>query len=115
MIVFRLGLADAEILEKEFAPEVRALDLVGLPNYHVYLKLMINGKVSRPFSGWGDCDALSEIRDGSRSSHPGCKSQSLFQFLTCPCSYSGGAPAFHYPRGSAVIATYLDTFLKKEW
>lgn len=43
-------MADAEILEKEFAPEVRALDLLGLPNYHIYLKLMIEGKVSRPFS-----------------------------------------------------------------
>jgi hypothetical protein len=42
--------ADAEILEKEFAPEVKALDLVGLPNYQVYLNLMIDGKVSRPFS-----------------------------------------------------------------
>jgi len=50
MMSFRLGPADAEILEKEFAPEVRALDLVGLPNYHIYLKLMIDGKVSRPFS-----------------------------------------------------------------
>jgi hypothetical protein len=50
MISFRVGPADAEILEKEFAPEVRALDLVGLPNYHVYLKLMIDGRVSRPFS-----------------------------------------------------------------
>ncbi len=43
-------MTDAEILEKEFAPEFRAVDLVGLPNYHVYLKLMIDGVVSRPFS-----------------------------------------------------------------
>ncbi len=50
MISFRLGPADAEILEKDFMPEVRALDVVGLPNYHVYLKLMIDGKVSRAFS-----------------------------------------------------------------
>ena len=50
MIAFRLGLADAEILEKEFAPEVGALDLVNLPNYQIYLKLMIDGTVSRPFS-----------------------------------------------------------------
>jgi hypothetical protein len=51
MISFRLGPADAEILEKEFTPEVRMLDLVGLPNYNIYLKIMIDGKVSRPFSG----------------------------------------------------------------
>src|SRR3989475_3418917 len=50
MIAFRLGLADAEILEKEFQPELSAIDLISLPNYHVYLKLMINGVMSRPFS-----------------------------------------------------------------
>src|SRR5262249_14815567 len=51
MIAFRLGLADAEILESEFRPEVTLVDLIGLPNYHVYVKLMIGGVASRPFSG----------------------------------------------------------------
>jgi energy-coupling factor transporter ATP-binding protein EcfA2 len=50
MLAFRLGVADAEILEKEFSPEFSITDLIGLPNYHIYLKLMIDGKVSRPFS-----------------------------------------------------------------
>jgi hypothetical protein len=50
IIAFRLGLADAEILEKEFFPELRAHDLVSLPNHHIYLKMMIDGAVSRPFS-----------------------------------------------------------------
>src|SRR5437867_3961941 len=50
MIAFRLGLADAEILESEFRPEVSAVDLIGLPNYHVYVKLMIDGVASRTFS-----------------------------------------------------------------
>ena len=50
MIAFRLGLTDAEILENEFRPEVSAVDLISLPNYHVYLKLMIDGVASRPFS-----------------------------------------------------------------
>lgn len=50
IVSFRLGLADAEILEKEFYPEFVAGDLIGLPNYNIYLKLMIDGKVSRPFS-----------------------------------------------------------------
>src|SRR5437773_7540374 len=51
IISFRLGLADAEILENEFRPEISALDLISLPNYNIYLKLMIEGKVSRTFSG----------------------------------------------------------------
>jgi hypothetical protein len=50
MIAFRLGLADAEILEKEFYPQFLATDLINLPNYHVYLKLMVHGVVTRPFS-----------------------------------------------------------------
>ena len=49
-IAFRLGLTDAEILEKEFHPEFSATDLVNLPNYRVYLKLMVDGVVTRPFS-----------------------------------------------------------------
>jgi hypothetical protein len=51
IISFRLGLADAEILAKEFAPIFSPHDLMALPNYAIYLKLMIDGVVSRPFSG----------------------------------------------------------------
>ena len=50
IISFRLGLGDAEILGSEFQPEVSIMDLINLSNYHIYLKLMINGVVSRPFS-----------------------------------------------------------------
>ena len=50
LISFRLGVTDAEILEKEFYPEFSIKDLISLPNYHVYLKLMINGMISDPFS-----------------------------------------------------------------
>lgn len=49
-ISFRLGVADALELEKEFWPDFWPSDLVNLPKYHVYLKLMINGLVSKPFS-----------------------------------------------------------------
>ncbi len=50
MVIFRVGADDAEFIEKEFEPEFTAQDLVNLPNYHVYLKLMIDGVTSRPFS-----------------------------------------------------------------
>lgn len=39
-----------DILEKDSTPEVRGRDLVGFPNYHLYLKLMTDGVVSRRFS-----------------------------------------------------------------
>src|ERR1035437_6195168 len=50
MIIFRVGADDADFLEKEFEPEFTAQDLVNLPNYSIYLKLMIDGVTSRPFS-----------------------------------------------------------------
>ncbi len=50
MIVFRVGATDAEFLENEFSPEFTIEDLVNLPNYNIYLKLMVDGVSSRPFS-----------------------------------------------------------------
>lgn len=50
MISFRVGATDAEHLEKEFAPEFTAQDLVNLDFTQIYLKLMINGVGSKPFS-----------------------------------------------------------------
>ena len=50
IISFRLGLADAEIISRELYPEFTAEDLVRLPNYNVYVKLAVNGAVTRPFS-----------------------------------------------------------------
>jgi CxxC-x17-CxxC domain-containing protein len=50
LITFRVGAMDAEILEKEFEPSFYATDLVNLAKYHVYLKLMIDGVATTPFS-----------------------------------------------------------------
>lgn len=50
LIAFRMGVKDAELFSPEFYPEFSMSDLVSLPSHHCYLKLMINGRVSRPFS-----------------------------------------------------------------
>ncbi len=50
MITFRVGAPDAEFLEKQYAPDLVMEDLVNLPNRSIYLKLMIDGLSSRPFS-----------------------------------------------------------------
>ncbi len=50
IIAFRVGATDALFLEKEFSPEFSAQDLVNLENYHIYLKLMIDGVTSGAFS-----------------------------------------------------------------
>jgi hypothetical protein len=50
MMIFRVGAYDAEVLEKEFAPTFTAEDIVNLGVYQIYLKLMIDGVSSQPFS-----------------------------------------------------------------
>ncbi len=50
MIIFRVGATDAEFLEKELTPEFSVQDIVNLPNRSIYVKLMVNGVTSRPFS-----------------------------------------------------------------
>ena len=50
IISFRVGATDAEFLEKEFAPVFTENDLVNLPKYNVYLKLMIDGIAGDAFS-----------------------------------------------------------------
>ncbi len=50
IISFRVGATDAEYLEKEFAPVFTQNDIVNLPKYNVYLKLMIDGIAGDAFS-----------------------------------------------------------------
>jgi hypothetical protein len=50
MVVFRVGATDAEIFEKEFAPYFVLDDIVNLGFTQIYLRLMIDGVGSRPFS-----------------------------------------------------------------
>ncbi|MCX7779014.1 MAG: type IV secretion system DNA-binding domain-containing protein [Patescibacteria group bacterium] len=50
IVCFRVGAEDAEILAKEFAPKFTEVDLVNLDKYDVYVKLMIDGITSEPFS-----------------------------------------------------------------
>ena len=50
MVIFRVGATDAEVFEKEFSPVFTAEDIVNLGFIQIYLRLMINGIGSKPFS-----------------------------------------------------------------
>jgi len=50
IISFRVGAEDAKYLAREFYPVFDETDLVNLANYHIYLKLLIDGVASRAFS-----------------------------------------------------------------
>jgi len=53
LICFRVGPTDAEILEKEFTPKFTVEDLINIAKYNIYIKLMIDGIASDPFSARG--------------------------------------------------------------
>jgi type IV secretory pathway TraG/TraD family ATPase VirD4 len=61
LISFRVGTEDAKMLGEEFYPIFRQSDLVNLPAYGIYLKLMIDGNTSKPFSA----DTIFDIEDAA--------------------------------------------------
>jgi hypothetical protein len=74
MVTFRVVAYDAEALEKEFAPIFTMEDIVNLDKFQIYLRLMIDGVGSQPFSAVTintppvpDPNFVSEIIDMSRS------------------------------------------------
>jgi hypothetical protein len=50
LIAFRIGSTDAKELAHEFLPSIGERDLEHVPNHHAYIKLMIDGQRSLPFS-----------------------------------------------------------------
>lgn len=50
MACFRVGVPDTEHLEKEFSPEFTMKDLTSVENGHTFMKLLIDGQPSKPFS-----------------------------------------------------------------
>jgi hypothetical protein len=49
-ICFRLGSTDAKMMADEFYPVFKQDDFISLPKFHIYLKLLIDGTTSKPFS-----------------------------------------------------------------
>ncbi len=50
MVAFRIGVEDAEVLAKEFAPVFSAYDLVNVEQYTAYAKLLIDNTAAKPFN-----------------------------------------------------------------
>jgi hypothetical protein len=50
IVSFRLGAEDAPLIAREFAEYFDVRDFLSLPNHDIYLKLMIDGEPSVPFS-----------------------------------------------------------------
>ncbi len=93
MIVFRVGAYDAEVLEKEFAPTFTAEDIVNLGFAQIYLKLMIDGISSPPFSA----TTLPPIAQAATSLVPEVIASSRAQFANTRASVEASIEEWHKP------------------
>ena len=50
LLTFQVGARDAELLAEQLGGDVTPQDLMHLPQYQAYVRLLINGMPSRPFS-----------------------------------------------------------------
>jgi hypothetical protein len=50
MVVFAVGVQDAEVLAEQLGGDLTPRDLIQLPRFHAYARLLINGHPGRPFS-----------------------------------------------------------------
>jgi hypothetical protein len=76
-IVFRVGVADAEFLVKQFEPVFDQNDLLNIDNLNAYAKILINGQTSKPFNiqigttSWngGDKVLAEKLKEYSRTTY----------------------------------------------
>jgi hypothetical protein len=74
MLVFRVGVQDAEFLVKQFEPVFNQNDIMNIDNMNAYAKILINGQTSRPFNmkvattswGGGDKALAAKYKEYSR-------------------------------------------------
>jgi hypothetical protein len=76
-IAFRISAADAAFVARELSPTFVADDLINLPRFHIYLRLMIDGESSKPFSA----RTLSPEKASDRKSRAG-RSRDVTRTLT---------------------------------
>lgn len=71
IVTFALGTPDARALSLEFAPFFSDTDIIALERFHVYMKLMIDGMTSSPFSAkillpWKEEDCVVPKNDNKQ-------------------------------------------------
>ncbi len=76
VVSYRVGVEDAEFLEKQFDPVFKQYDLVNLERFTAAVRLLVDGTPTRPFSlkispppAGGDSQRREEIRELSRQKY----------------------------------------------
>lgn len=72
LVSFKIGVEDAELIAKEFAPVFNEYDVINIDKYHAYIKLLIDNAPAKPFQMQtyppfkGDRDKAAKIKEYSR-------------------------------------------------
>lgn len=75
IVSFRIGVADAEILVKQFEPIFKAQDLINIDNFNAYVKLLVQGETAKPFNvrtlaaEKGDARLAEQLKEDSRNKY----------------------------------------------
>lgn len=66
MAVFRVGVDDAEFLEKQFAPAFTSKDIMNIENLNCYVKMLAHGKPATPFNLEEDLPPIGDSEVGEK-------------------------------------------------
>jgi hypothetical protein len=87
LVSFRLGLQDAEAIERQMYPTVSRTDLLNLPNWHAYARILVNGQIAPPFTlrtqlhdVSPSADRLAAVREASRRKYARPRAEVLAEF-----------------------------------
>ncbi|MDO8664198.1 MAG: type IV secretion system DNA-binding domain-containing protein [Candidatus Liptonbacteria bacterium] len=74
-IIFRVGIQDAEFLEKQFQPVFDKNDLINIDNFNAYVKTLVNGETVKPFNiqtlllERGNRELIDQLKESSRQKY----------------------------------------------
>ena len=74
-VVFRVGIQDAEFLEKQFQPVFDKGDLINIDNFNAYVKILVNGQTVKPFNiqtlllERGNRELIDQLKEHSRQKY----------------------------------------------
>ena len=72
LVSFKIGVEDAELIAKEFAPVFNEYDVINVDKYHAYIKLLIDNAPAKPFQmqtyppGRGNVERVAKLKEYSR-------------------------------------------------
>jgi len=75
IVSFKIGVEDAEIIAKEFAPVFNEYDVINVEKYHAYIKLLVDNTAAKPFQmqtyppSEGNVEKAAKLKEYARTKY----------------------------------------------